>query len=183
MNSKEINYDNRPIKFDSIEYVNHYGREDPILHKLVLKLNSREQNILQKILDILNSNTDYKDIIGYANYKFMINCTITKLAELLDVNRTVLSKALKVLEKHKLIKHDNENKQLIYVNPFLFNTNRIFDAKSLTMFKDHWNSIAKNTERSWDNGKVIRKTMTEEQRISHEKWLNKQRALGKKVDF
>ena len=107
---------------------------------------------------MLNSDIDYRTIIGYANYRFMINCTQSKLAKLLEVNPTVLSKALKELEKQGLIKHDKENERLFYVNPFLFNTHRIFDIRTLNAFKDEWGWKDKNNS----NGEVIRKHITPE---------------------
>lgn len=159
------NYDTNTIKLEKIEYTNHFGRLTPMLFNTLLDLNSREQKVLQKILNMLNSDVDYRAIIGYANYRFMINCTQVKLAELLDVSPTVLSKALKELEKHDLIKHDKENERLIYVNPFLFNTHRLFDIRTLNAFKSEWEwkDKTKNNQRLWDDNNVKRKTMTPEE--------------------
>lgn len=159
------NYDTNTIKLEKIEYTNHFGRLTPMLFNTLLDLNSREQKVLQKILNMLNSDVDYRAIIGYANYRFMINCTITELSKLLDINRSVLSKALKELEKHDLIKHDKENERLIYVNPFLFNTHRLFDIRTLNAFKSEWEwkDKTKNNQRSWDDNNVKRKTMTPEE--------------------
>lgn len=159
------NYDTNTIKLEKIEYTNHFGRLTPMLFNTLLDLNSREQKVLQKILNMLNSDVDYRAIIGYANYRFMINCTQVKLAELLDVSPTVLSKALKELEKHDLIKHDKENERLIYVNPFLFNTHRLFDIRTLNAFRSEWEwkDKTKNNQRPWDDNNVKRKTMTPEE--------------------
>ena len=152
------NYDTNTIKLEKIEYKNHFGRLTPMLFNTLLDLNSREQKVLQKLLNMLNSDIDYRAIIGYANYRFMINCTQSKLAKLLKVNPTVLSKALKELEKQGLIKHDKENERLFYVNPFLFNTHRIFDIRTLNAFKDEWEWKDKTNS----NGEVIRKHITPE---------------------
>lgn len=152
------NYDTNTIKIEKVEYINHFGRLTPMLFNTLLDLNSREQKVLQKLLNMLNSDIDYRNIIGYANYRFMINCTQSKLAKLLDVNPTVLSKALKELEKQGLIKHDKENERLFYVNPFLFNTHRIFDIRTLNAFKDEWEWKDKNNT----NEGVIRKHITPE---------------------
>lgn len=159
------NYDTNTIKLEKIEYTNHFGRLTPMLFNTLLDLNSREQKVLQKILNMLNSDVDYRTIIGYANYRFMINCTITELSKLLDINRSVLSKALKELEKHDLIKHDKENERLIYVNPFLFNTHRLFDIRTLNAFRSEWEwkDKTKNNQRPWDDSNVKRKTMTVEE--------------------
>lgn len=159
------NYDTNTIKLEKIEYKNHFGRLTPMLFNTLLNLNSREQKVLQKILNMLNSDVDYRTVIGYANYRFMINCTQSKLAKLLDVNPTVLSKALKELEKHDLIKHDKENERLIYVNPFLFNTHRLFDIRTLNAFKSEWEwkDKTKNNQRPWDDSNVKRRTMTPEE--------------------
>lgn len=83
----------------------------------------------------------------------------------MDINRSVLSKALKELEKHDLIKHDKENERLIYVNPFLFNTHRLFDIRTLNAFKSEWawKDKTKNNQRPWDDSNVKRKTMTVEE--------------------
>lgn len=129
-----------------------------MLFNTLLDLNSREQKVLQKLLNMLNSDIDYRAIIGYANYRFMINCTQSKLAKLLEVNSTVLSKALKELEKQGLIKHDKENERLFYVNPFLFNTHRIFDIRTLNAFKDEWEWKDKTNS----NGEVTRRHITPE---------------------
>lgn len=159
------NYDTNTIKLEKIEYKNHFGRLTPMLFNTLLNLNSREQKVLQKILNMLNSDVDYRTVIGYANYRFMINCTQSKLAKLLDVNPTVLSKALKELEKQGLIKHDKENERLIYVNPFLFNTHRLFDIRTLNAFKSEWEwkDKPKNNQRPWDDSNVKRKPMTPEE--------------------
>lgn len=160
------NYDTNTIKLEKIEYKNHFGRLTPMLFNTLLDLNSREQKVLQKLLNMLNSDIDYRAIIGYANYRFMINCTITELSKLLNINRSVLSKALKELEKHNLIKHDKENERLIYINPFLFNTHRLFDIRTLNAFRSEWEwkDKIKNDKRPWDDSNVKRRIITEEER-------------------
>lgn len=173
--------DDHTVKAESIEYLGYYGRIPLNFLNAILELNKGEQKVMQKILNMLNGDTDYRDTIGYANYRYMIKCTITDLSKALNIDRTVLSKSLKELEKHKLIKHDADNKQLFYVNPFLFNTHRLYDDRSLNVFSSEWKW--KDNQRSKQSESITRKKKTAKEKASYEKWLEVQRSKGNQVDF
>lgn len=181
MNSNKNYNDTHTIKAERIEYLGYYGRIPLSFLNAVLDLNRGEQKVIQKIINMLNDDADYRDTTGYANYRYMIRCTITDLSKALNIDRTVLSKALKELEKYNLIKHDTENKQLFYVNPFIFNTHRLYDDRTLKAFSSEWKW--KDDQSSNQIKNISRKKKTSEEKVAHEKWLQSQRARGIQVDF
>ena len=63
--------DGYTVKLKTVDYLNGYGREDITIHNLVLNLNAREQNVIQNILNMLNSDLvkwdkDFKHLL-YVN--------------------------------------------------------------------------------------------------------------------
>ena len=181
MNSSKKYNDIHTIKAERVDYLGYYGRMSLSFFNTVLNLNKGEQKVIQKIINMLNGDIDYRDTIGYANYRYMIRCTITDLSKTLNIDRTVISKALKELEKYNLIKHDVENKQLFYVNPFIFNTHKLYDDRSLNAFSSEWKWKDDQNPKHIKN--ITRKKKTSEEKASHEKWLETQRARGVQVDF
>ena len=116
-------YDMFTINIDDIDNKEYYGRMTPELLYKLLSLNSKGRTTIKGILAILNDDTiDHKLVIGEAKYRYIVKCGQNKLAKLLHINKSTVSRGLKELEREGLIIREEDT---IYIHPFLLNKNKI----------------------------------------------------------
>lgn len=145
--SSDIHYDKNTINFSKILLPKRpkevfWGKMTPEIFNKILDLHSNGQRLIRNLLNILNDNDlDHVDLFGEQKYRYMIRCSQKRLAEILNMDKGAITRGLKELvDANLIIKEDG----IIYLHPFLLNTNKIVDIRTLQKFRVNYEG-KKNT--------------------------------------
>lgn len=123
-------YSNDPYTVKGADFGEFYSKISNDMVKVVLtKLSTSASIVLDKLLDLLNSNNT--ELIGTQGYRRIIPKNQSKIAEIIGVDRKYLSKAIANLEENNIVKYDRGT---LIINPLVFNQNSIYDIRALQAF-------------------------------------------------
>lgn len=124
-------YNNDPYTVKGeLDFGGFYDRTSKDMRKIILTgLSTNGRIVLEKLLDLLDTNNT--ELIGTQGYRRIIPKNQSKIAEIIEVDRKYLSKAIANLEENNIVKYD---KGVLMVNPLVFSNSNLYDIRVLEEF-------------------------------------------------
>ena len=123
-------YNNDPYTVKGADFGEFYDRTAKDMRKIILtELSANGRIILDKLLDLFDTNNT--ELIGTQGYRRIIPKNQSKIAEIIEVDRKYLSKAIANLEENNIVKYESG---MLIINPLVFNQNSIYDIRALQAF-------------------------------------------------